>query len=170
MDAGTRDLWKSTRREEESLVLGVVMWLVRQILSFLSMGHFQYEEVEFFPVGLTSDGNYVTIGLNMQKEEEFNKILSRIKADDFFLRIHASERMHERRIERLLIIHCAETCFLWKWQEDHQTHLFLGYFLDGKSGGFSAVLEDTAIVVTVFKRRLNAWERTIAKSKRRLKE
>jgi hypothetical protein len=103
----------------------------------------------------------------MELDEEAQEILKRVKADNFFLRVHASQRMKDRRIERAQIIHCAATCFHWRWQEDHGSHLFLGFLVEGVSGGFSAVLAGDAIVVTVFKRRLTQWERDIVKSKGR---
>ena len=99
----------------------------------------------------------------MYRDEEAQEILRRVKQDNFFLRVHATIRLGERQIERAQIIHCAKSCFLWKWQEVHQSHLFLGFFIDEVSGGFAAVLEMDAIIVTVFKRRLTEWERNLAK-------
>ena len=105
----------------------------------------------------------------MTRDQEAQEILKRVKSDNFFLRLHAGHRMKDRRIERAQIIHCAASCFHWRWQEDHGSHLFLGYLVEGVSGGFSAVLQGDAIVVTVFKRRLTQWERNIAKSNGRSK-
>lgn len=99
--------------------------------------------------------------------KEANLILDRIKVGRFQLRRHAEQRSNERGIFKEMVIHCATTCFHWEWQENHGTHLFLGFLTNDKPGGFTAVMLGEVLVVTVFKRRLNQWEKNLAKSKKR---
>ncbi|MBI2605019.1 MAG: hypothetical protein HYW49_02945 [Deltaproteobacteria bacterium] len=102
----------------------------------------------------------------MDRGEEAQEILRRIKADDFVLLHHASQRAEERGISKENVIYCAKTCFHWEWQEEKGTHFFLGSLNEKDHGGFTAVLRDRALVITVFKRRLTKWEKTLKKSKK----
>lgn len=95
----------------------------------------------------------------MTRDQEAQSILKRIKADDFFLLQHADQRSQERGITKDNIIQCAKTCFHWEWQEKHGTHFFLGSFNESEEGGFTAVLKDQVLVVTIFRRRLKQWEK-----------
>ena len=101
----------------------------------------------------------------MTRASESKLILNRIKSDDFFLVQHANQRSNERGITKENIIHCARTCFHWEWQEKHGTHLFLGLFNESEHGGFTVVLRDQVLVITVFKRKLNQWEKNKKKQK-----
>ncbi len=114
---------------------------------------------------LTRRGNLVTIDV-VSLSQESREILQRVKAGQFSLLQHASDRSKQRGVFIEQIIHCAETCFHWRWQPNHKTHLFLGYLAEGRSGGFTAVLLDKVLVVTVFKRRLTKWEKNLSKSKK----
>jgi hypothetical protein len=102
----------------------------------------------------------------MSTQKEANEILKRVKANNFNLLLHANERSKERSISKENVINCAKTCFHWEWQEEHRTHVFLGKLDDETTGGFTAVLRDEVLVVTVFKRRLSKWERDILKAKK----
>ncbi len=102
----------------------------------------------------------------MNRDQQAQEILKRIRADDFILLLHAAKRSDERSIGKENVIYCANTCFHWEWQEDHSTHLFLGLLNQTESGGFTAVLRDQVLVVTVFKRRLTKWEKHLKKSKK----
>ena len=96
----------------------------------------------------------------MDHERDARLILKKIKMDDFFLLQHANTRASERGLTKNSVIECAKTCFHYEWQETSETYLFLGSFNDSEDGGFSAVLRDQVLVVTVFRRRLTKWERS----------
>lgn len=98
--------------------------------------------------------------------DEGQRILSRVKGGHFRLRLHAEQRSQERGIFKEMVIHCAKTCFHWEWQDDHRTHLYLGFLVEDKPGGFTAVLLDEVLIVTVFKRKLTKWEKSLAKSRK----
>lgn len=100
----------------------------------------------------------------MNLSEEGQKILQQVKAGRFRLLQHALKRGQERGVFVDEVMRCAQTCFHWQWQEDHKTHLYLGFFAVDKPGGFTAVLLDEVLVVTVFKRKLTKWEKNLAKS------
>jgi len=100
----------------------------------------------------------------MNLSEEGQEILQRVKEGRFRLLEHAGQRSVERGVFVEQVIRCAKTCFHWKWQEDHKTHLYLGFFTEDKPGGFTAVFLDEVLVVTVFKRKLTKWEKNLAKS------
>ncbi len=100
----------------------------------------------------------------MERSEEGQRILASVVEGRFRLLNHASQRSTERGVFVEQIIQCAKTCFHWKWQEKPGTHLYLGFFSPDRPGGFTAVLLDEVLVVTVFKRRLTQWEKKLAKS------
>ena len=101
----------------------------------------------------------------MNHDRSAKLILNRIKADDFFFVQHANLRSDERGITKANILRCAATCFHWEWQEKHSTYLFLGEFNEAEHGGFTAILRDQVLVITVFKRRLSKWEKNKSKQK-----
>lgn len=103
----------------------------------------------------------------MDLSEEGQIILDAVKEGRFRLLQHAQRRGQERGVFVEQVIHCAKTCFHWEWQEIHETHLYLGYFTEDRPGGFTAVLLDEVLVVTVFKRNLTKWEKTLAKTVKR---
>lgn len=100
----------------------------------------------------------------MDLNKEAQAILQQVKSGHFRLLHHATQRSQERGVFIEQVIHCAKTCFHWEWQETHKTHLFLGFFNKDQPGGFTAVLLDEVLVVTVFKRKLSKWEKNLAKS------
>jgi len=102
----------------------------------------------------------------MNKEKEAKEILKQVKANNFNLLLHAGKRAIERNISKESVINCAKTCFYWEWQEDHNTYLFLGQLNSDETGGFSAIIRDDVLVVTIFKRRLTKWERELQKTKK----
>ena len=103
----------------------------------------------------------------MYISDEGQNILGRVKEGRFRLLQHAEQRSQERGVFVDQVIHCAKTCFHWQWQENHKTHLYLGFLADNKPGGFTAVFLDEVLVVTVFKRKLTKWEKNLAKSVKR---
>jgi sarcosine oxidase delta subunit len=100
----------------------------------------------------------------MNRDAEARKILRLIAAGRFQLVEHAFVRGNERGISREQIIHCARGHNYFRWQEDKGTHLFIGYLDSNTTGGFSAVMRNGAIIVTVFRRRLAQWEKILVKS------
>jgi hypothetical protein len=90
----------------------------------------------------------------MSRFREAMSIVRAVRLGRFVLRLHAHERMASRNLSVRQIIHIAETLTEWRWQERHQTYLFLGMIEPGKAGGFSAVISDEVWVVTVFRRRM----------------
>lgn len=100
----------------------------------------------------------------MDLSEQAQEILLRVKEGRFRLLEHAMGRSRERGVFVEHVIQCAKTCFHWQWQENHRTHLYLGFFSGDKPGGFTAVYLDEVLVVTVFKRKLTKWEKNLAKS------
>jgi len=101
----------------------------------------------------------------MSRATEGQKILKYVRDGRFRLLRHAEQRSREREVFVEQVVHCAMTCFHWEWQEDHQTHLYLGFFTAATNpGGFTAVFLDEVLVVTVFKRKLTKWEKHLAKS------
>ncbi len=103
----------------------------------------------------------------MKLRSDAQQILDRVKAGRFRLLRHASVRSQERGIFIEQVIHCADTCFHWRWQDDRKTHLFLGFLDKERPGGFTAVILDEVLVVTVFKRKLTKWEKNLVKSEKR---
>ena len=99
----------------------------------------------------------------MGQDGEAKEILRLIASGTFKMAEHAYERSVERHITRAQIIYCAKHCIHHKWQESHGTHLFIGYLDSNSTGGFSAVLKDGAVIVTVFRRRLTEWEKKLGR-------
>lgn len=95
----------------------------------------------------------------MNRITEARQIIEAVKAGNFSLRVHARLRSAERALPVEEIQSIAATAVEWLWQDDRQTHKFLGYRRNGRGGGFTAVLDGGAVIVTVFKRSLNRWER-----------
>ena len=102
----------------------------------------------------------------MWREAEAKSILNLVIAGHFKMAEHTFVRANERAISRRQIIHCAEQCIYYKWQEINGTHLFVGHLDAEATGGFSAAVRDGVIIVTVFRRRLTRWERKLVKGKR----
>ena len=94
----------------------------------------------------------------MDREVESREIIDAVKADRFLMRTHANQRGLVRNISRDQVIHVANHLIEWKWQEDKQTHLFVGYLEFGVGGGFTAVKDQEMWIVTVFRRKLKKWQ------------
>jgi hypothetical protein len=90
----------------------------------------------------------------MDRQAEAQTIIDAVLADNFVWSTHAGERALERGISTAGLQNLARTYTEWRWQEAPGTHLFKGLLLDGKGGGFSAKLDGSVVVVTVFKRKL----------------
>ncbi len=101
----------------------------------------------------------------MDRNGEARKIMKLVASGKFKMAEHTFTRSQERGISRQQIIHCAQNCIYSKWQEDHESHLFIGYIDTEVPGGFSAVLRSGVIIVTIFKRRLTRWEKALVKLK-----
>jgi len=95
----------------------------------------------------------------MSSSSEAKDILRLVASGVFKMAEHAYGRSIERSISRAQIIHCARHCLHHSWQESHGTYLFVGYLDSSSTGGFSAVLKDGVVIVTVFRRRLTKWEK-----------
>lgn len=91
------------------------------------------------------------------------EILRLVSAGSFKMAEHAYEQSVRRHVTRAQIIHCARRCIHHRWQEEHQTYLFIGYIDSENTGGISAVLKEGAVIVTIFRRRLNQWEKRLAR-------
>ena len=99
----------------------------------------------------------------MDRSKEAQQILKAVKSNRFTLRDHAAARSDERILSRQNVVNVANTVIEWKWQENKQTHWFIG-FLDGNQpGGFTAALDSDVWVVTVFKRKLTKREKELIK-------
>ena len=94
----------------------------------------------------------------MNRHREAQRILQEVKKGAFSFSLHASERSLRRALSKEQIVQVADGLSYWKWQDDHQTYLFVGRLCDGTGAGFTAVIEKGVIVVTVFKRKLKSWE------------
>ena len=99
----------------------------------------------------------------MTKDQEGKEIRRRVMAGNFEMTQHALERSYERHISRAEVIHCAKWCIRHEWQEQQQTHLLVGHLNRHDTGGFTAVLRDNAVILTVFRRKLSKWEKKRAK-------
>ncbi len=99
---------------------------------------------------------------DINRIKESNRILETIKADNFKIRDHVVRRNDERMLTRKNILNIANTVIERRWQEDKQTHWYIGFLSKEKTGGFTAVVNENNIwVVTVFKRRLSRREREL---------
>ncbi|HAR43105.1 MAG TPA: hypothetical protein DCS07_10840 [Bdellovibrionales bacterium] len=69
------------------------------------------------------------------------------------------QRSLQRSLSRTQVIEVAHQILYWDWQTETETYLFIGR-TDGKNGaGFTAVIDETVVIVTVFRRKLKNWER-----------
>ena len=102
----------------------------------------------------------------MDKDAEAKKILRLVAEGRFKMAEHTFVRSSERGISRKQIVHCAEAYIYHKWQDTKGTHLFIGRLDANTTGGFSAVIRDGVIIVTVFRRSLTRWEKKLVKYKR----
>ena len=99
----------------------------------------------------------------MDRSKEAQQILKAVKSNRFTLRDHAAARSDERFLSRQNVVNVVNTVIEWKWQENNQTHWFIG-FLDGiKPGGFTAAIDKGVWIVTVFKRKLTKREKELIK-------
>jgi len=95
----------------------------------------------------------------MNRHQEARQILRDVKRGKFSFSLHADSRSLVRVLSKEQIIQVAEGLLYWKWQDEHETYLFVGRLADGKGAGFSAVIEKGVVIVTVFRRKLKNWER-----------
>lgn len=77
-------------------------------------------------------------------------IIKRIKAGEFFLTIHARERMNERFISEMDIVEVAKTLKAIRYQPDKDTYLLSGLSTWREKLSVSAALRQHVIIVTVF--------------------
>jgi len=89
---------------------------------------------------------------------EAQRILREVKRGNFSFSLHAGQRSLMRALSKEQIIRASENLIYWKWQDDHETYLFVGRLVDGNGAGFTAVIEKNVVIVTVFRRRLKRWE------------
>lgn len=99
----------------------------------------------------------------MDRSRESRNILNSIKANRFILRDHAIQRGDERALSRQNVINVATSVIEWKWQEDRQTHWFIGFLEEDQPGGFTAAVDDGVWIITVFKRKLTRREKELVK-------
>lgn len=79
-------------------------------------------------------------------------ILEKIKNGEFFLSIHAQERMSERDVVVGDIINVALTAKNICWQSERLTYLIEGFDLLSNELNVVVGIEDNVIIVTVFYR------------------
>jgi Domain of unknown function (DUF4258) len=82
---------------------------------------------------------------------EAKSLLALIAQGRFLLSVHAFERHHERAISEADIRCCARTAQHVVWQEAHESWRIEGTDTDGAHLVVVAVLEDEALIVTVFR-------------------
>ncbi|MGK5089647.1 hypothetical protein WDW86_19005 [Bdellovibrionota bacterium FG-2] len=99
----------------------------------------------------------------MDRSREAQQILMAVRGHRFTLRDHAARRSDERVLSRQNVINIAQTVLDWKWQEDKQTHWFIGFFAEGQAGGFTAAMDNGVWIITVFKRKLTRREKELKK-------
>lgn len=99
----------------------------------------------------------------MDRSRDAQQILDAIRANRFILRHHAVSRAEERTLSRQHVINVSKSVIEWKWQEQKQTHWFIGYLDDGQSGGFTAAMDGDVWIITIFKRKLTKREQGLIK-------
>ena len=99
----------------------------------------------------------------MERNKEAQQILKAVKTNRFTLRDHAAARSDERTLSRQNVVNVANTAIEWRWQENKQTHWFIGFLDDNQSGGFTAAIDNGVWIVTVFKRKLTKREKELIK-------
>ena len=99
----------------------------------------------------------------MDRNREGLKILEAVRANRFTLRDHATKRADERVLSRQNVVNVAKSVIEWKWQEDKQTHWFIGFLDENAPGGFTATIDNGIWVITVFKRKLTRREKELIK-------
>ena len=99
----------------------------------------------------------------MDRSHEAQKILIAIKENHFILRNHAVKRAEDRILSRQHVINVANSVIEWKWQEDKQTHWFIGFLEESQPGGFTAAIDGDVWIVTIFKRKLTRREKGLVK-------
>ena len=109
-------------------------------------------------IGLDYIDNFVII--IMDRLAEKLEIITKIKKEEFSYSDHGNIRALERSLPVSEIVHIAKHLIRWEWQENIKTHLFIGPLTNGKGGGFSAVIRDDVIIVTVFRRKIKKWEKS----------
>lgn len=82
---------------------------------------------------------------------EARKLLALIAQGRFLLSAHALERHQARAISEADIRRCARTARTAQWQEAHESWRIEGTDTDGARLVVAAVLEDEALIVTVFR-------------------
>ena len=82
---------------------------------------------------------------------EGKRLLTLIAQGHFVLSVHALERHQTRAISEADIRHCARTATDVRWQESHESWRIEGKDNDGMPLVVVAVLEDEAVIVTVFR-------------------
>lgn len=93
------------------------------------------------------------------RHQEAQQILREIRKRRFSFSLHAEARGFRRALSTHQVIEVAKNVVYWTWQADHETYLFVGRLADSKGAGFSAVVENGVVIVTVFRRKLKHWER-----------
>src|SRR5262249_5806734 len=97
----------------------------------------------------------------MSRWQIAQQIIASVKNGDFILKLHAAERLAERRFSKEDVTEIARTVVRWEWQEQKETYIFVGTDLDGDGAGFAAKRNrEETYVITVFKRRIKKWEKS----------
>ena len=96
--------------------------------------------------------------LNVSRHQEAQKILRAVKSGAYSFSLHAGDRSLTRALSKEQIAGVAANLVYWKWQDDHQTYLFVGRLDDRQGAGFTAVIDSGVVVVTVFRRRIKKRE------------
>ena len=99
----------------------------------------------------------------MDRSDEAQKILAEIRVNHFVLRAHATKRAEDRALSRQHVINVANSVIEWKWQEDKETHWFIGFLGENQPGGFTAAIDGDVWIVTIFKRKLTKREKELIK-------
>ncbi|MBI1821852.1 MAG: DUF4258 domain-containing protein [Nitrospirae bacterium] len=87
------------------------------------------------------------------------KIIDAVINENVRFSIHALEQMNERGLVYQDVVQIARSCIHFKWQEEKQTYLILGYALNGKGAAFACKLDHGIVIITVMWRHLSKKER-----------
>ena len=82
---------------------------------------------------------------------EGKRLLTRIAQGHFVLSVHALERHQTRAISEADIRRCARTATSIRWQEAHESWRLEGKDTEGARLVVAAVLEEEAVIITVFR-------------------
>jgi hypothetical protein len=96
----------------------------------------------------------------MDRLISIKKIIAALTAGNVKFSEHALSQMDRRGLTKQDVLHVAQSCLSFSWQEAKQTFLVVGYAENGKGAAFSCIVENGVVVVTVMWRHLTKKERS----------